>query len=126
MTIMKKFLLFCSAVCLVGCSTAYKALKPVTPDLTRKPDGIYEGSYHVKGTPNSATVEVSLENGKITDVTIVKRFASWIGARADKITKSIVAAQSLDVDSISGATSSSKAILMACQTALEGEPETKQ
>jgi uncharacterized protein with FMN-binding domain len=66
---------------------------------------------------------VSVKDGKITNVRLVKRFASWIGARADTIPAEIVKAQSLDVDAVSGATSSSKTILMAAEAALNSEPQ---
>jgi uncharacterized protein with FMN-binding domain len=109
-----------------GCSTAYKSLVVTTPDLAHTADGVYRGSYHVKGTPNSAMVEVTVQGGKITDIKIVKRICSWIGKKADRITDAVIKAQSLNVDVVSGATSSSKAILKAAENALNGKPEKRE
>ena len=81
-------------------------------------DGVYEGSY--RHGPNSATVRVTISQGKIADIEMIKHFASWKGKKAnDIIPQRIVAQQSTDVDAVSGATNSSRVIMNAVQEALE-------
>jgi len=80
-------------------------------------DGIYEGSY--KAGPNKAIVKVTIKDGKITDVEIIKHDA-WKGKKAEPvIPKSIVENQSTKVDAVSGATNSSYVIMNAAQKAIE-------
>jgi uncharacterized protein with FMN-binding domain len=81
-------------------------------------DGIYEGSY--SSWPNSATVTVSVKDARITDIVIVRHFASWIGKKAEPVIPlRIIAAQSTRVDAVSGATNSSRVIMNAVQDALD-------
>jgi uncharacterized protein with FMN-binding domain len=81
-------------------------------------DGVYEGSY--RHGPNSAKVRVTVSQGKIVDVELIKHFASWKGDKANEIIpQRIVAEQSTAVDAVSGATNSSRVIMNAVQKALE-------
>jgi uncharacterized protein with FMN-binding domain len=60
---------------------------------------LYEGSY--RHGPNSATVRVTISEGKIVDIEVIKHFASWKGERAsDRIPQKIIAEQSTDVDAV--------------------------
>lgn len=78
-------------------------------------DGIYMGEY--SGTLVKVAVEVQVKENKITDIVIVKH-DNGLGKKAEKIVYSIISQQSLDVEVVSGATSSSKAILKAVEVAL--------
>ena len=81
-------------------------------------DGVYEGSY--RHGPNSAKVRVTVSQGKIRDVELIKHFASWKGDKANEIIpQRIVDEQSTAVDAVSGATNSSRVIMNAVQKALE-------
>jgi len=60
---------------------------------------------------------VTVAGGKITAIDI-QRHDHGRGAAAEKITDRIIAEQSLQVDTISGATYSSKVILKAIEKAL--------
>jgi uncharacterized protein with FMN-binding domain len=81
-------------------------------------DGVYDGSY--RHGLNSATVRVTISQGKIADTELVKHFASWKGDKANEvIPQRIVAQQSTDIDAVSGATNSSRVIMNAVQEALE-------
>jgi uncharacterized protein with FMN-binding domain len=81
-------------------------------------DGVYDGIY--RHGLNSATVRVTISQGKITDIELIKHFASWKGDKANEvIPQRIVAQQSTDVDAVSGATNSSRVIMNAVQEALE-------
>ena len=81
-------------------------------------DGVYEGEYR-KGI-NKAVVKVTIADGRIAKIELVKHFASWIGKEADEIIPTrIVEQQSTRVDAISGATNSSRVIMNAVQKAIE-------
>lgn len=85
-------------------------------DLTRVRDGSYTGEY--KSNPVEVVVKVDVANQKITRIQIEKHECG-LGKKAEKITKDIVDKQSLEVDTVSGATHSSKVILKAVEVALE-------
>jgi uncharacterized protein with FMN-binding domain len=119
---MKKFFVLFSITFMAlfgSCSSSYKSVKAVLPDLSNRADGVYRGEYSVSGTPNKATVEVTLQDKSITAIKIVRHFCSSIGRKAEKITDKVIEQQSLSVDAISGATSSSIAILKAIENALQ-------
>jgi uncharacterized protein with FMN-binding domain len=92
---------------------------PVDTPLPRTiADGVYEASYG--NWPNSATVRVSVKDGRITDIVVVRHVASWIGKKAETVIPArIVSAQSTRVDAVSGATNSSRVIMNAVQSALD-------
>jgi len=110
-----------SFVCvfILNCSTAFENIKATMPDLELKTDGIYRGSYDLSGSPLNVILDVIVQNHKITDIKIVEHSCSPIGKKAEKITDRIIQAQSLDVDTVSGATASSKTIIKAVENALQ-------
>jgi len=84
-------------------------------DLEDVNDGTYIGSYNAKII--SATVSVSVKNGKITDIELLEHKYER-GGSAAVIIDEILKEQSLEVDAVSGATNSSKTILKAVENAL--------
>jgi uncharacterized protein with FMN-binding domain len=106
-------------VFIAGCSTAYKNLTAKMPDLAPIADGVYRGNYDLSGVPVKVTLDVTIQNQKIIKIDIVEHSGSPIGKKAEKITDRIIEHQNLDVDSISGATASSKAILKAVENSLQ-------
>ena len=80
-------------------------------------DGTYTGTG--KGFGGQMTVQVTIKDGKITQVKILnhKDGASYIN-RASSILSAIVAKQSTNVDTVSGATYSSVGIIQATRNAL--------
>lgn len=85
-------------------------------NLSAVKDGAYEGEQ--VGDLVSAKVEVVVKDGAITEIKLLKhRHGPWHGANS--IVGRVIAAQSLKVDVVSGATSSSKVILKAIEKALE-------
>ena len=86
-----------------------------TPDLQRIPDGSYTGKQRV-GIVN-VKVRVTVTEGRIEQIDILKHF-NGRGEDAESIIGDVIAAQSVDVDTISGATYSSTAILKAVENAL--------
>jgi uncharacterized protein with FMN-binding domain len=104
---------------ILGCSTSYKNLTAKMPDLALKRDGTYRGNYDISGTPVNVVLDVTIQNHKIINIEILEHSCSPIGKKAEKITDQIIAIQNLDVDAISGATASSKAIIKAVENALQ-------
>ncbi len=85
-------------------------------DLGKIPDGSYKGSYDAIMV--AATVDVDVQDHKITNITLVNH-KNDRGKKAERIITDIQNAQSLKVDTVSGATNSSKVILKAVQNALD-------
>ena len=84
-------------------------------DLAAAEDGIYIGSY--SAFPVSAEVRVTIKNHIIIDIELLKPDTAQ-GQGAEIIPEKVIEAQSLKVDSVSGATYSSKVILKAIQDAI--------
>jgi uncharacterized protein with FMN-binding domain len=84
-------------------------------DLEKIEDGTYRGEY--SGFPIKVVVDVTVRDSKITSVDLVKHQHGQ-GADAEVMPGRIVESQSLKIDTVSGATYSSKAILIAVERAL--------
>lgn len=84
-------------------------------DLAAVPDGTYVGDYNA--FPVVVKVEVTVRDHVIAAIDLVKH-QNGQGGDADVIPQRVVDAQSLQVDTVSGATFSSKVILLAIQKAL--------
>lgn len=88
-----------------------------TVDKTRLINGVYEGSYR-KG-PNKAVAKVFIKEQKIDKIEILKH-SNWKGKKAESIIpQRIIEQQSTSVESVTGATNSSRVIMNAVQVALE-------
>ena len=117
---LKAFYLIILAACLIlssaGCQIAPLMGTPVEPEGLK--DGVYEGEYK-KGI-NKVVVKVTINDGRIAEIELVKHTASWIGKKANEIIpQRIVEQQSTQVDAVSGATNSSRVIMNAVQKAIE-------
>lgn len=84
-------------------------------DLSAIPDGDYEGSYQT--FPVAAEVKVTVQDHRMIAIDLIKH-TNGQGQAAEAIPDRVLEAQSLQVDTISGATYSSKVILLAIQDAL--------
>lgn len=87
-------------------------------DLQQTEDGRYTGTY--SAFPVSATVEVTVRDHAITGIRLVEH-KNGKGQAAESIPEEVVRVQSLEVDAVSGATYSSKVILLAIADALGEE-----
>lgn len=89
-----------------------------TLELSSLADGTYQGQG--EGFRGTTSVSVTVENGKITDITVVsyEDDESFFVRAQDTIISEIINAQSLNVSSVSGATFSSNGILEAVADAL--------
>lgn len=82
-------------------------------------DGTYEGS--AEGYDSTITVSVTVSGGQVTDITVVSEGDTpQYYERAVSIIDEILGNQSLEVDTVSGATFSSTGILNAVYNALQG------
>ena len=88
----------------------------VEADLSKVPDGTYDGEYNA--FPVIAEVRVTVKDHAITGIDLVKHINGQ-GYGAEVIPQRVVEAQSLQVDTVSGATYSSKVILLAIRNALD-------
>lgn len=86
-------------------------------DLSKIPDGVYPGSYDASLV--SVEVEVTVADHQITAIDLVKH-SNGKGKAAEELPAKVVDSQSLDVDTVSGATYSSIVILKAIENALAG------
>lgn len=98
-----------------GCSTAPNLTGPILWDQIQ--DGTYQGYY--EGGLNSALVEVVIAEGVIVDIRILEHDALKGTIAEEPIVQGVLESQSLDVDTVTGATNSSIVILNAIQDALD-------
>ncbi len=94
-----------------------KAIDIYEIDTTTKQDQTVRGSYYYKDQIG-ATLDIVIENGEIKNITFVEHLAGK-GTIAEVIINDIIAEQSLLVDDISGATTSSHVIKLAVQNGME-------
>jgi uncharacterized protein with FMN-binding domain len=99
-------------------SNSFAEIQASLPDMNGKSDGLYRGNYTLSGSPVKVVLDVTIQDKNITAIKIISHRCSPIGKKAEKITGKIIEQQSLNVDAISGATGSSKAILKAVENAL--------
>ena len=121
------FVLIITLFCFSGCTELREYKKQVEAitiediDPAKVPDGKYTGKHETKLV--SAEVEVMVRNGRIERITLTKH-EHGRGEKAESIVDTVVEEQSLDVDTVSGATGSSKIILKAIEKALrKGLPQ---
>ena len=84
-------------------------------DISDIPDGVYIGEYDVNVI--YAKVEVTVENGEITNIIILEH-RNERGKPAEAVINNIVEEQKIDVDAVSAATNSSTVIKKAVENAL--------
>jgi len=107
----------CAALCAsLLFSSCLTKVEIGSPDLGKAADGAWKGYYD--GKLVKVEVEIEVASHRIESIRILKHECGK-GKPAERIVDSVVAAQSLQVDSVSGATYSSKCILKAIEVALE-------
>jgi uncharacterized protein with FMN-binding domain len=83
-------------------------------------DGVYRGSFSVLGTP--LAVEVEVRQGRLTALRPLAEGGGLYQRLARGIESKIIAAQRLDVDAVTGATTTSRATQLAAADALSRAP----
>lgn len=87
-------------------------------DLSTIPNGTYKGSFN---TPyNGYNIKVVVNDQSISHIDLRREnnFITYFDREAEKVVANVLRFQRTDVDLVSGATVSSKAILMAMSNAL--------
>ena len=79
-------------------------------------DGQLEGAF--KQSAVSAKVKLTIENNHVKGIDLLEH-TNGLGSKAETIIKTVIEQQGTDVDSISGATLSSKVILKAIENAIK-------
>lgn len=85
-------------------------------DLEQIEDGVYRGNFGEFLV--SVTLDVTVKDHKITGIEIIEQ-NSGPGHEAHEVIDLIIQAQSPNVDAVTGATGSSKCIMIAVQNALQ-------
>ncbi len=88
-------------------------------------DGVYHGS--AAGMHSTIEVSVTVSDGKIADIEILSQAEtpSLTDPAFEQVPAAIIESQSLDVETVSGATVTSEAIIAAVRAALEGGEMTE-
>ena len=86
-------------------------------DLSNVPDGTYEGSYDADLIQVKVAVEV--KDHSITNIELLQH-ENGKGGPGEAVIPEVIETQSLEVDTVSGATNSSKVILKSIEIAIEG------
>ena len=84
-------------------------------EFTNLKDGEYTGS--VSKEPITVQLKVIVKDSKVSDIVIIEH-KNGLGKDGEKVIEEVLSKQSLNVDTISGATTSSKIILKAIENAL--------
>ena len=121
--IMKKLgfiVLVLGLLVLAGCSRAELVAVRNLPinhiDLAQVKDGSYSGQYAYSGFTYEVKVNVAAH--KITDISLVKNRSTKQAKMAAGVVTRVLDEQRNDVDAVSGATTTSKALLKAIENAL--------
>jgi uncharacterized protein with FMN-binding domain len=85
-------------------------------NLANVADGVYEGSARILHV--APKLQVTVAARRITSI----RFVTLVAGDVTGLAARVIKAQSLDVDAISGATVSTKAVLKAIDNALAARP----
>jgi uncharacterized protein with FMN-binding domain len=92
-----------------------KALQIEGLDISKVPDGVYEGAY--AKTRWKYRVKVTVKGGKIEDIEVIESPADIAGKAAQVMRET----QSIEVDTVSGASINTRAFQKAVENALRGE-----
>ena len=92
------------------------------------PDDLPEGLYHGEAADGSFTyrVEVAVEDGYISSIQTVKTRESLYARYAEGVFERVMNQQTPNVDTITGATTTSKVLLKAVEAALAGGVESRR
>ncbi|MCU0846370.1 MAG: FMN-binding protein [Spirochaetes bacterium] len=96
-------------------------IKKINPAV--KPDGKYRGAFTYGGF--TYEVEVVLKGGVIRDILVLKNRDTEYARLAEGVTGRIRKSNSLDVDAVTGATTTSKALMKAVENALDAGPANR-
>lgn len=116
------FFILCCISLFLGCAKLQNLKKTLNSmefeniDFSQLKDGIYDGECDLEIL--TAKVKVTVDNGKVTKIDIIEH-KHGAGYGAEKITEKVIEKGTIQVDTISGATGSSKVVLKAIENALK-------
>lgn len=87
-------------------------------DVTKVADGVYKGELN--GSRFGNAVQVTVSAGKITDIKLLRDMLLSKPGISDGVFQAVEQKQSLQVDTVSGGTVSTKAYLLSIENALTG------
>jgi uncharacterized protein with FMN-binding domain len=87
-------------------------------DFTTVPDGTYRGSYDVRW--RHGEVNVTVESGRVADIDVIQPPQST--DLNERLVAAVIDAQSLEIDTISGASITTKLFLLSVQDAVVDAP----
>ena len=108
-------MVFAVAVLMIRMNNQVNDFDTTSIDVTKVADGLYEG--HSETDLVKADVRVTVSNGEIKDIEIIKHMCGK-GKPAEVMTESMILNNDVEVDAVSGATYSSKVIKDAVRNAL--------
>ena len=108
-------MVFAVAVLMIRMNNQVNDFDTTSIDVTKVADGLYEG--HSETDLVKADVRVTVLNGEIKDIEIVRHICGK-GKPAEAMTESMILNNDVEVDTVSGATYSSKVIKDAVRNAL--------
>lgn len=85
-------------------------------DLSQIADGKYLGEFSY--SKSRCEVEVAVENHRIADIKIIENGTNDRAKKAEAVISKVIDEQKINVDVISGSTTTSKALLKAVESAL--------
>lgn len=85
-------------------------------DVSKVADGVREGTFSLSDI--RCRTRVTVKGGKIESIEIVENATNDLAKKAEKVADGVLAAQSLQVECVTGATATSKAILKSIENAL--------
>jgi len=102
----------------LGCATIERVRTMPIADVNARhlPDGVYPGQFTYGGF--TYTVAVQVAAGRMTAIEVTRNRDSHWSRKAEGVVAGVLAAQHPNVDAISGATTTSKALLKAIENAL--------
>ena len=109
------FMVFAVAVLMIRMNNQVNDFDTTLVDVTKVADGLYEG--HSETDLVKADVRVTVSNGEIKDIEIIKHMCGK-GKPAEAMTELMIRNNDVEVDAVSGATYSSKVIKDAVRNAL--------
>ena len=107
-----------SAVLILGLVLVTGVFYTMATSAEALEDGVFQGS--AEGYKSEITVEVTVADGRITQITVVEHdeTAAIADPAFSQLAETVLAAQSIEVEAVSGATYSSDAFLQAIARAL--------
>lgn len=97
-------------------NSGWKKIVIENVDLSRIPDGAYEGE--AKNFHDSSQVRVTVQDHRVTAIDILKTSPGGNRAKMEELARRIIASQTPNVDLITGASASSKVFQKAVDNAL--------